>query len=86
MAGRPRASVTIVPPHSVIPMQNRTKIFNMNSLIPLIRNTNDCIKWLAAHNLLKNNMVCACGENCSLQRECGECRRETVVLQTMQKP
>ena len=57
MAGRPRAPSEIVPPHTIVPMQNRREHFNLVALLPNIIDTDACLRWLAERRLIRNTGV-----------------------------
>ena len=72
MAGRPRAPSEIVPPHTIVPMQNRREHFNLVALLPNIIDTDACLRWLAERRLIRNTLACTgCGQPCRLITHAG---------------
>ena len=67
IAGRPRAQTQIVPPQDVLDNQAiHTEKLTLYGLGNTIADSDNILKWLAAHRLIKNSLHCAlCNEEYS---------------------
>jgi len=68
MAGRPRAQTQIVPPQDVVdnPVIHTEK-WTLYGLGNAMTDSDNILKWLAAHLLIKNSLRCVpCNEEYSL--------------------
>ena len=68
MAGRPRARTQIVPPQDVLDNQAiHTEKWTLYCIGNAMTDSDNILKWLAAHQLIKNLLHCVpCNEDYSL--------------------